>query len=793
MKMRRKSHRFLGKKIVASLLFFYSLGAFSQSYLKGTIKDAETNQPLQGASVYWKNSNIGTKTNEQGHYSILAQTTENLLIISYLGFEKIILEPKDINGKSELNFSLYKTVFQADEVIVSATRATDKSAMAFTNIGKDELQKQNAGQDLPILLNLTPSLVTTTDAGAGIGYTGLRIRGSDATRINVTVNGIPINDAESQGVYWVNMPDLASSVSSIQIQRGVGTSTNGAGAFGGSVNIQSNEFNKKAYAELNSSVGSFNSFKNTIRIGSGLLANKFTVDARLSKITSDGFVDRAFSDLKSYYLSGAYYGKKSFVRLITFGGKEKTYQSWNGIPADKLETDRTFNSFTYPNQTDNYNQTHFQLLSTHTLSTHWSLNANLHYTKGKGYYEEFKEGQSLSSYGFTGVNSDKETELVRQKWLDNDFYGTTFSLDYNSFKKLSTSIGGGYNIYDGDHFGDIIYAKEAPLANGFRWYKSNSIKKDFNIYSKTNLQITEKVNFYADLQLRTVNHEMKGTASKMQTIDQTHNYNFFNPKIGATASISDNLSTYASFSVGQKEPNRTDFVDSKGAVAPKAEKLNDFELGLKYSKNKGTFTANAYWMNYKDQLVLTGAINDVGESIRTNIPKSYRLGIELEAKYAFTNKLAWAANITLSQNKVENFTELIPDYEGNYKQNSFKNTDIAYSPNMILGSQIILKPVKSFEMALLTKYVGSQYLDNTSNKARSLNSYITNDIRLLYSVKPKSFPTISLGLYLNNVLNEQYESNGYTFSYLYEATVYTENYYYPQAGRNFMFTAGLKF
>ncbi|MES2796631.1 MAG: TonB-dependent receptor [Bacteroidota bacterium] len=784
--------------VTISLLFFlacteFSGSVFGQKSITGTVSEEETNLPLFGASIYWENTTVGTKSKFDGHFTLTEYGGKPSLIISFIGYEKMIILNDKLPANRNLDIKLRKSIFQSDEIIVSATRATDKSAMAFTNIGKEDLLKQNAGQDLPILLNLTPSLVTTTDAGAGIGYTGLRIRGSDATRINVTVNGIPINDAESQGVYWVNMPDLASSVSSIQIQRGVGTSTNGAGAFGGSVNIQSNEFNKKAYAEINSSVGSFNSFKNNIRLGSGLLANKFTIDGRLSKITSAGFVDRAFSDLKSYYLSGAYYGKKSFVRLITFGGKEKTYQSWNGISEDKLETDRTYNSFTYPNQTDNYTQTHYQLLSTHTLSSNWSLNANLHYTKGKGYYEEFKEGQMLSNYGFTGANSNVETELVRQKWLDNDFYGTTFSLDYNSYKKLSTSMGGGYNIYDGDHFGEIISAKEALLVNGFRWYKSNSVKKDFNIYSKTNLQATETLNIYADLQLRTVSHDMEGTGNKMQTIDQMHNYTFFNPKIGATASLSDNLIAYMSFSVGQKEPNRTDFVDSKSTTSPKAEKLNDLELGLKYTKNKGSFTANAYWMNYKDQLVLTGAINEVGESIRTNIPKSYRLGLELETKYAFSNKLAWAANMTLSQNKVRSFEEFIPDYEGSNLIVNYKKTDIAYSPNLILGSQIIFKPIKAIEFALLTKYVGLQFLDNTSNKARSLDAYITNDLRFLYNVKPKKFPTISIGLYLNNVLNEQYESNGYTFSYLYENQVYTENFYYPQAGRNFMATLSLIF
>jgi iron complex outermembrane recepter protein len=777
-------------------LFIISFSGICQGFVSGIVKDSESNQPLAGTSVYWKNSNVGTKTDSEGKFKLKEIKEKNELVVSYIGFGTIVLKPETIADKPFLEIKLIRSTYQADEVIVNATRANENSAMAFTNVGKDDLAKRNAGQDLPILLNFTPSLVTTSDAGAGIGYTGLRIRGTDATRINVTVNGIPINDSEDQGVYWVNMPDLASSVSSVQIQRGVGTSANGAGAFGGSINIQSNEYTPKPYADINSSAGTFNSFKNTIKFGSGLLGEHFTFDGRLSKITSDGFVDRAFSNLKSYYLSGAYFGKKSFVRVNVFSGQEKTYQSWNGIAESQLVNERTFNSFTYKNQTDNYQQNHYQLLSTHTLSNNWSLNANMHYTKGFGYYEEYKEDEKLSKYGlpnvFIGTETVKQTDLIRQKWLDNDFYGTTFLLDYQSHKKLSASLGGAYNIFEGGHFGEIIWAKFAPEKN-YRWYNSNSIKKDFNIYAKGNAQVAEKFNFYTDIQVRSINLNMKGTASLLQDISQQHSYTFFNPKIGATASISDNLQTYASFAVGQKEPNRTDFVDNKGLSQPKPEKLNDFEMGLKYNSGKSMVSINGYLMNYKNQLVVTGAINDVGDPIRTNIPKSFRAGIELENKYTFSTKFVWAINATLSQNKVSNFTESIPDYEGSTKLVFHKKGDIAFSPNVILGSQLVLKATKSLEIALLSKYVGKQYLDNTSNEGRKLNAYFTNDIRFLYNIKTKGIPIINLGLYLNNLLNEQYESNGYTYSYLYENKVTTENYYYPQAGRNFMLTASLKF
>ena len=425
---------------------------FSQKFYEGFVFEAESNLLLPGASIYWEGTNIGTQTDSEGRFFIKEFDRSLNLVISYIGFEKQFIKPEDLYKRKKLQIFLKKTVYNSDEVIVNATRASANSGMAFTNVSKSDIEKQNVGLDMPILLNFSPSLVTTTDAGAGIGYTGLRIRGTDATRINVTVNGIPINDAESQGVYWVNMPDLASSVNSIQIQRGVGTSINGAGAFGGSINIQSNEFVKKPYAEIGTSVGSYNTLKNTIRLGSGLIGDNFTIDGRLSQIKSDGYVDRAFSNLGSYYLSGAYFGKNTFIRFITFGGKEKTYQAWNGIAEEMLNTARTFNAFTYPNQTDNYTQTHYQLLTTQLISSRLSVNANFHYTKGRGYYEEFKEANTLADYGIYKVYNDIESNFVRQKWLDNDFFGTTFSVDYQNFKRFSASFGGAINRYDGDHF-----------------------------------------------------------------------------------------------------------------------------------------------------------------------------------------------------------------------------------------------------------------------------------------------------------------------------------------------------
>lgn len=770
----------------------------AQFSISGKITDAESGKTLSGTTISLENTTRGTTTNSQGFYQLKnLKSGAYVLKISYLGFTKIT-KAVDLQKDETFDFSLQKSTFEADEVVVNATRANANSAMAFSNIGKEYLQKQNLGQDIPQLLNFTPSLVTTSDAGAGVGYTGIRIRGTDASRINVTINGIPINDSESQGTYWVNMPDLASSTNSIQIQRGVGTSTNGAGAFGATVNISTNEFRKDPYAEINNSIGSFKTRKSTILVGSGLLNGKFTVDARLSKLVSDGYIDRASSDLKSFYLSGAYFGKKSLVRLNVFSGKEKTYQSWYGLSEDQLLTNRTANFYTYPNQTDNYQQDHYQLLSSHVLASNWTLNLNLHYTKGAGYYEEYKEADKFSNYGLpniiNGTETIKKTDLIRRKWLDNNFYGTTFSLDYQGNSKISATIGGAYNQYDGNHFGEIIWAKYAQnIPLGQRWYENNSIKKDFNLYGKLNYALSEKLNAFADLQVRTVNYNMKGTANKLQDITQQVNYSFFNPKFGLTYQLNNTSTVFGSYSIGNKEPSRQDFVDNAPKY-PQAETLNDWEVGYKTQLSKVALSVNGYMMNYKNQLVLTGKVNDVGEAIRVNVPESYRMGIEIEASVQVAKTLKINANATFSNNKIKNFTETVPNYDGDADGiNQFAETNIAFSPSTIMGSQILFTPLKNLEFGFLSKYVGKQYLDNTTNDKRKLNAYFTNDFRAIYTVKGKLLKEVNFSLLVNNLFNTLYESNGYSYSYMYDKQIVTENYYYPQAGTNVMCGVNLKF
>ncbi|GAB3912496.1 TonB-dependent receptor [Larkinella knui] len=783
---------------VTALLCLSCLPTWAQFAISGTVNDAEGGT-LPGAAITVEGTYKGTYADARGAFRLTNIKPGSVqLRISLLGYEPV-LQTVELNQDAQIAVSLTKTAVAIDEVVVSATRANQKSAIAYTNVSARELNKQNLGQDIPMLLNFTASLVTTSDAGAGVGYTGFRIRGSDATRINVTVNGIPYNDAESQGTYWVNMPDLASSVSSIQIQRGVGTSTNGAGAFGASVNVQTNSFEKNPYGEVDVSGGSFNTLKTTVKAGSGLLNNHFVVDARLSRIVSDGYVDRASSNLKSFYISGGWYGKKSFVRLNVFSGMEKTYQSWNGVPENLLKTNRTYNSYTYDNEVDNYQQDHYQLISSHELSRNWRLNASLHYTQGRGYYEQYRADNDLADYGLPSIvirdSTISRTDLIRRQWLDNDFYGGVFSLDYNSFGKLTANIGGGWNKYTGKHYGEVIWARFAGTGDiRHRYYDNDATKTDFNFYAKAFYQFTPKLNAFVDLQVRTVDYSFLGFNQQAQNVQQDANLSFFNPKAGITYTLSDRSSLYASYGVGHREPNRNDYTQSTPTSRPKAEALNDWEAGYKRQTQRMAFSANLYYMKYKNELVLTGQINDVGAYNRVNIPSSYRAGIELEVGTVLAKNLRWNVNATFSQNKVKTFTEFLDNYDTNeQKVNPYTNTDIAFAPNFIGGSQLLYTPAKGLEIGLLSKYVGKQYLDNTSNENRKLDAYFVNDLRFIYTVKPKGMNEISFSFLLNNVLSELYESNGYTFSYISEGKTATENYYFPQAGRNFLAGIRLKF
>ncbi len=671
-------------------------------------------------------------------------------------------------------------VNQLDEVLVSAVRVTTKTPVSFSNLDKKEIKFRNLGQDIPILMNYLPSVVTTSDAGNGVGYTGIRVRGSDATRVNVTINGIPYNDSESHGTYWVNMPDFASSVESLQLQRGVGTSTNGAGAFGASLNMLTDNFAKESTGEISNSFGSFNTRKHTVKFSTGLMNDHFEIAGRLSALNSDGYVDRGASDLKSYFLQGTYVGKTTLIKALVFGGKEKTYQSWNGIDGETLNNDRTFNSagaFTdeqgnarfYDNETDNYQQDHSQLHWNEKISENWSTNFALHYTKGKGFYENYKEDADLADYGLQPVGAVTTTDLIRQKWLDNDFYGTTFSANYKK-DKLDVIFGGGWNKYEGSHFGKVIWARFASQSElGDRYYDDYAVKTDGTVFAKANYQITAQLSLFGDLQYRTVNYKANGVQTTV--VDDT--FNFFNPKTGLTYDINANNALYFSYARANREPNRTDY--EGGNVKP--EKLNDFELGWRYVAEKVQFNSNVYYMAYKDQLILTGNLDDVGAPIRSNSEKSYRLGLEVDATIALTNQLIIRPNFTLSANKN---TDLAVEGQ------NYGTTDIAYSPSIIAGNILVYTPVENLHISWLQKFVGEQYMNNIELPAAKLADYFVNDLNVAYEFKPKSvFKSIIVTGLVNNFLDKKYVSNGYMYD------VYP--YYYPQAGINFLAGLTLKF
>ncbi|WP_029271924.1 TonB-dependent receptor [Flavobacterium sp. KJJ] len=667
-----------------------------------------------------------------------------------------------------------------DEVLVSAVRVTTKTPVSFSNLDKKDIKYRNLGQDIPILMNYLPSVVTTSDAGNGFGYTGIRVRGSDATRVNVTINGIPYNDAESQGTFWVNMPDFASSVESLQLQRGVGTSTNGSGAFGASLNMLTDNYASKATGEISSSYGTFNSNKNTVKFSTGLLNDHFEIAGRLSSLKSDGYIDRASSDLKSYFLQGTYVGKTTLIKALVFGGTEKTYQSWNGIDAETMNTNRTYNSagmYTdeagnirfYDNETDNYKQDHYQLHWNESFSDKWSTNLAFHYTKGKGYYENYKEDAAMADYGLLPVGAITTTDLVRQKWLDNDFYGTTFSVKYKD-EKLDVIFGGGWNKYEGDHYGKVIWARYASQSElGDHYYDDFSTKTDGNIFAKANYQFTDKLSFYGDLQYRRVVY--KANSIETGLVDDA--FNFFNPKAGLNYEINQKNTLYFSYARANREPNRTDY--EGGNVKP--EKLNDFELGWRLNSEKFQLTSNVYYMAYKDQLILTGTLDDVGSPIRSNTDKSYRLGFEVDATIKLSDKFILRPNFTLSSNKNVDLA-----VEGQ----NYGTTKIAYSPEVIAGNIIVYSPIKNWHISLLQKYVGEQYMNNIELPSAKLADYFVNDFNISYEIKPKSiFKSIIITSLVNNIFNKKYVSNGYMYD------VYP--YYYPQAGINGLVGLTLKF
>ena len=729
---------------------------------------------------------------------ICRQNLHIFLLFLFFGFSALSQEKQQDSTQLET----------LDEVLVKAVRVNATSPITHSNVTKEQLQKRNLGQDVPILLNYLPSVVTTSDAGAGVGYTGIRVRGVNAQSTNVTINGIPYNDAESLGTFWVNLGDFASSVESLQLQRGVGTSTNGSGAFGASINVLTDAVSNKAYGEIANSFGSFNTWKHTVKFSTGLLNDHIEIAGRLSQITSDGYIDRASSNLKSYFLQASYVDESTLIKAITFSGKEVTYQSWNGIEDPYLlEHDRTFNSagmYTdengnvqfYDNEVDNYQQDHYQFHWNQKINNNWSTNLALNYTKGKGYFEQYKEDQAFVDYGLENVDIGNETltetDLIRRRWLDNDFYVVNANVNYKT-NVLNVILGTSYSSYTGDHFGEIIWAQYA--SNSMirdRYYNGNGKKIDASSFAKATYRLNEHLGLYLDLQSRYVHYKTTGTNSDVAPFIVDKNYHFFNPKAGVSYNINTNNNLYFSYARANREPNRDDF-ENNADVKP--EQLNDFELGWRHTSNVFSLNTNLYYMLYNEQLVLTGAINNSGNPIRDNSGKSYRLGLEVDAVFNISKAFSMQPNFALSMNKNK---ETFASIDGEIVD--LGETNISYSPNIVAGNAFVVKPLKGLQMSLLSKFVGEQYMGNTNSEASKLDSYFVNDFNVMYEIETTSiFKSIIISGLVNNIFSEKYSSNGFYYTYddtwtdPNQVTTIEGTGYYPQATRNFLLGVTLKF
>jgi iron complex outermembrane receptor protein len=768
------------------MLLAMSVNAFAQHSLNGKVSD-RNGRPLTGATVQLDDSKQAAVTDEWGEFQFGRVTEGNhTLRLRFVGYTEITISVS-VPRSEKMDLVMEESTTMTDAVMVQATRAGESVPATFLNVSKQVIEKQNFGQDLPILLNWTPSVVTTSDAGAGVGYTGIRIRGSDATRVNVTLNGIPYNDAESQSTFWVDIPDIASSTQSIQIQRGVGTSTNGAGAFGASINLQTHSLQADRYADLIVAGGSFGTQRYTVRAGTGLLNDRWAFDAKLSRIVSDGYVERASSDLSSYYLSGGYHGKNTMIKAIAFGGKERTYQSWYGVDEFTLQTNRRMNyagalydtngaiTGYYGNQVDNYTQNHYQLHGSQQLGERWNATAAVHYTYGRGYYEEYHQSRSFASVGLPDfVQPDSTyaaTDMVLRKWLDNHFYGATWSLQYEGGKS-SVIFGGAYHVYSpAKHFGEITWAQlTGSVVPGYRYYNGNSQKYDGNVYLKWTYQLSERFSTFADLQYRGVRYNTSGTRDDQSAYAVDDRFDFVNPKVGVSFSLDPRNTLYASYAITHREPNRSDYLE--GATKPRQERLNNLELGLRRTADRYALEVNYYLMQYTDQLVQTGELDNAGYPIRANVGNSFRTGVELNGTVRFSDTWNWTANAAWSVNRNNDFVII----ENNIPV--MRDTRIILSPGVIAGSQLAWKPLPGLETAWLSKYVGEQFLDNTENAAVRMAGYWINDLRIAYEFSPRGLRTLGFSVLVNNLFDVMYSSNGYSYAGV--------PYYYPQAGRNIM-------
>ncbi|OAV42701.1 TonB-dependent receptor [Lewinella sp. 4G2] len=797
-----------------------------QKTITGRIIDF-TDTPLIGANVILKGTDLGTAADLKGRFTLEVPKEQmgGSIIVKYLGFKDQEVAVANFIDDVELTLQASDNVIvcfvSRDVVEVTATAATSRTPVTYTNLYKADIQERNVGQDAPYLLKWTPSVVVNSDAGTGIGYTGIWIRGSDPTRTNITINGIPYNDSESQGVFWVNLPDFSSSADQIQIQRGVGTSVNGAGAFGASINFNTNSLGEEQKLSVDGTVGSFGTQRGSVQYSSGLMDNGLSIDARYSKTHSDGYVDRAQADLDGYYAgityvanqgAGAGAGSDGAVwRFNAFGGHEVTYQSWNGVTEDEIaEFGRTYNSVgtekegePYDNEVDNYRQNHYQLHYNNTIGNQWRVGISGHYTRGLGYFEQYKADEDLVDYGITSQTAaDPETatsDLIRRRWLDNHFYGTVYSLRYRANSALDVTFGGSANEYLGDHYGEVIWARDAGDSEiRDRYYDNDAVKRDFSNYLRANYGFGGGFNAYADLQLRAVSYEFLGFANDLSRIDEDENFTFFNPKVGLLYDYVGGQA-YASFGVAQREPNRNDFTENPTATRPTPEKLLNTEVGIRGVSNRFNYGANVYYMDYQDQLVLTGELNDVGEYIRANVDESYRLGIELQGGYQLGD-FNVGGNLTVSRNRIQNFTEFVDNFdEGGQFEIEQGDNPLAFSPSVTgaldLEYNVLNTQKNKLSAALQTKYVGDRYVDNSGDENSKLDGYYYTDLRLSYRFMPANSPlgALRVTFLARNLTDQLYFSNGWSYRFYSDGEVGTAQGLYPQAGRNFLLGLGLDF
>ncbi|MEL6355341.1 MAG: TonB-dependent receptor [Bacteroidota bacterium] len=802
-----------------SLALLFHVTLFSQTVV-GSVISADDDTDLSGVAIQVVGTSSGTTSDKDGRFTLgLPDFGRYQIRFSYLGYapQTFTVEALPAQPTVPLAIAMTTQAFTTEALTVSATRADAKTPVTYVNLSQEDIAVNNLGQDLPFLLKWTPSVVVTSDAGAGIGYTGIWIRGSDPTRTNVTINGIPLNDSESQGVFWVNLPDFASSASDIQIQRGVGTSTNGAGAFGASININTNQLNEIAYGSLEGGIGSFGTRRANLRFGTGLLNNGFSVDGRLSRIHSDGYIDRARADLDGYYLSAAHTGEKSVLRFNLFGGHEVTYQAWNGVDATLVDDRDTRTANTagtaregepYENEVDDYEQTHYQLHYATELGNRWALNLSGHYTQGAGFFEQYRAEDDLSIYGISATTPGGEvitnSDLIRRLWLDNDFYGLVYSLRFATpDEQTSATLGGGYSRYEGRHFGEIVWARFAGNSEiRDTYYDNDAEKTDFNVYGKIQHEIVPNLSAYADLQLRLVGYQFLGLDRNLNRVDQDVSHTFFNPKLGLHYRLSMRSEAYFSVGVAQREPNRNDFVNNPIDQAPKPEKLFNTELGYRTTGVRSNFGINFYHMLYRDQLVLNGQLNDVGEFTRINVPNSYRLGVEIQAGYAFTNRLTLGGNLALSRNRLGDYTEYLDDYDENFEwlgqvTVDREDTPLAFSPDILAGAELNFRMLngakQQLDAALLGKFVGRRYLDNSGDEANSIDPYFYGDFRINYALQPSFVKQLRISLLVNNLFDQLYSANGWSYRFRFDGAESLQQGLYPQATRNFLVSLGIDF